>query len=217
LQESHLLLDEKADKDREMDEMKNIVGEKESHLKVAQQHLAKKVKEFAILDQKYNEQQIEMQKCVEIIQDQKIEMAQLRESMDFFQSQEQHLQEELRQLLKGNENQAMKWEEKYFHMYDKWQESENQIRELKKFEEKHLQMQSLLSNLGNFMGGSIPSHGLFISEERKSVPSSHSEGMTVTLGEEKEELRIHENESDNKYDLFGLRPVRQSKDMQLDK
>ena len=40
----------------------------------------------------------------------------------------------------------------HFEMYDKWQISENQVPELKKLKEKHLQMQKLLSNLGNYMG-----------------------------------------------------------------
>ena len=64
------------------------------------------------------------------------------------------MQDQLHESLKGNESQIIKWEEKYFQMYDKWQESENRIRELNKFEEKHLQMQNLFANFTRGAAGS---------------------------------------------------------------
>ena len=107
---------------------------------------------------------------------------------------------------KGNESQITKWEEKYFRMCEKWQESENRVRELRKFEEKHLQMQSLIANLGNFMGGGFnPTAPTFHSgqeiEETSPHPFSFDHGMHVNPLNEKLPIDLQEE----KYNLFGMR------------
>ena len=153
-QQLQTLHQEKGSLESERDQFKNLLDESEARLKVAQQHLAKKVKEAALLSEKLEEQQIHLTDFAQTIEYQKTQAAQLQANVDLYQRQEKRLQDQLHEALKGTESQIVKWEEKYFRMYDKWQESENRIRELKKFEEKHLQMQSLLANLGNFMGSS---------------------------------------------------------------
>jgi hypothetical protein len=61
------------------------------------------------------------------------------------------LQEQLNEVLRSFDSQIHKWEEKYFHIYEKWQESEMRNHSLKKLEEKHAQMQSMLASLGTFI------------------------------------------------------------------
>ena len=50
--------------------------------------------------------------------------------------------------MKSFESQLGKWEDKYFRLHDKWQDAETRIQELKKYEEKHNQLQAILGNFG---------------------------------------------------------------------
>lgn len=200
-----ILDQEKGTLEVERDQLKVLLEESEARLKIAQQHLAKKVKEAAVLSEKLDEQQANLALLIQGTEEQKGQIAQLQAGLDLYQRQEKRLQEQLHESLKGNESQIAKWEEKYFRMCDKWQESENRVRELRKFEEKHLQMQSLIANLGNFMGGNLnansPSH---VGQEIEEIsPSSFSfeKGMHGDLFNEKLPLDLNEEA----YNLFGMR------------
>lgn len=197
------LLNEKRMIESDRDQLKTLLEESETRLKVAQQHLAKKVKESSLLSEKVEEQQANLSEISQNIEQYKTQIAQLQASLDLYQRQEKRLQEQLHDALKGNENQVTKWEEKYFRMYDKWQESENKIRELKKFEDKHHQMQALLANLGNFMGSSFNNpHSSFHAntESFDKLASSYcidsAESPASTNKDEQAEER---------YDVFGMR------------
>ncbi len=200
-----LLMQEKAVAEAHIQELRSLLDESESRLKVAQQHLAKKVKEAAILTEKVESQQTNLDDALQGSEALKNQINQLQANMDIYQKQEKRLQDQLHEALKGTESQVTKWEEKYFRMYDKWQESENRIRELKKFEEKHHQMQSLLANLGSFMGGSSSAQsGLFHSmQELVDKSTINRAGVfepvaeSVPLGESKT--------LDEKCDLFGMK------------
>ncbi len=183
----------------ECQQFKNLLEESEARLKVAQQHLAKKVKEAALLNEKLEEHHNHLIDLEQIVEDQKTQLAQLQTHVDLYQKQEKRLQEQLHEALKGTESQVAKWEEKYFRMYDKWQESENRIRDLKKFEEKHQQMQSLLANLGTFMGASFNSAGALF--------SSGQEGnrLNAIESENNPQAVPKIDPSEERYDLFGMR------------
>lgn len=208
-QQLQIIHQEKETLENEKKQFKNLLDESEMRLKVAQQHLAKKVKETTLLSEKLKEQQATLTDFVQTIESQKTQIAQLQASMDLYQKQEKRLQQQLHETLKGTESQVVKWEEKYFRIHDKWQESENRIRELKKFEEKHLQMQSLLANLGNFMGGALnSSHALFHTEQEATEHlSTQSSFSTETSSVEEGPLpEASKNESrEERYDLFGMR------------
>lgn len=224
-QQLQSLQEEKKNLESERDQLKILLDESEARLKVAQQHLAKKVKESALLNEKVEEQLISLADLTQALDQQKTQNAQLQASADLFQKQEKRLQEQLHDALKGTESQVAKWEEKYFRMYDKWQESENKISELKKFEEKHHQMQHLLANLGNFMGGSFnpvaapaasagvtppwaaagiaaaPNAAGQEAAERNPRPFE----LDAPLDEEPPALPANETDEDERYDLFGMR------------
>ncbi len=199
------LQQEKQALEIESEQLRTLLEESETRLKVAQQHLAKKVKETALLTEKVEEQQINLTDFLQNIEQQKTQMAQLQASVELYQRQEKRLQEQLHDALKGTESQITKWEEKYFRMYDKWQESENKIRELKKFEEKHLQMQSLLANLGNFMGSSFNAANVpFQSNPEPVERSTRPLSFDSILPEENTPITKIDPIEDT-YDLFGMR------------
>ncbi len=205
-QQLQILNQEKGILEAERDQIKSLLGESETRLKVAQQHLAKKVKEAALLSEKLEEQQISLTDFAQTIEYQKTQLAQLQAGQDLYQRQEKRLQEQLHEALKGTESQIVKWEEKYFRMYDKWQESENRIRELKKFEEKHLQMQSLLANLGNFMGGALnPSNVVFQAGQEIAERSVQPFSLETPLTEQPSSVNTQTEPEAEKYDVFGMR------------
>lgn len=136
----------------EIDELRKVSEENEANLKMAQQHLAKKMKETALLTDQLNSYQatlFEYQQNEEAV---KAHIKKLEESLEERGAEEKKLKEQLQESLKVHESQAAKWEEKYFGMYDKWEASEAKIQELRKLEEKYLQMQAALANLGTFLG-----------------------------------------------------------------
>jgi len=205
-QQLQALHQEKDALEFERDQHQTSLEESERRLKVAQQHLAKKVKEVAVLNQTLEEQQLHLSACAKTIDEQKTWLMQLQERIELSQREEKRLQEELHEALKGIENQVAKWEEKYFLMYDKWQESENQIRELKKFEEKHLQMQHLLANLGSFMGGTFnPLTALFHSGQEAGERPLSSFPSEPLLTEDSSSSDPKTEPSVEKYDLFGMK------------
>lgn len=199
-----LLNQEKETLESEREQIKILLEESEARLKIAQQHLAKKVKEVALLSENLEEQQANLVHFSQTIEEQKTQIIQQQVSVELYQRQEKRMQEQLHEALKGTESQIAKWEEKYFRMYDKWQESEKRVQELKQFEEKHLQMQSLFANLGNFMGGTYgPSHPFSsveqeIEEKQSESPFEHSVGEEVLS----EVLPVQSQ--DEKYNLFGM-------------
>lgn len=206
-QQLQFLDQEKGVLESERDQLKNLLDESETRLKVAQQHLAKKVKESALLSERSEEQQMHLAEFAQTIEYQKMQIVQLQASVDLYQKQEKRLQEQLHEALKGTESQIVKWEEKYFHMYEKWQESEKRVKELKKFEEKHLQMQSLFANLGNFMEGALNSSTFVhfeptISNERLATPAFPAD---APLTAEPSPEISKSNSQEEKYDLFGMR------------
>jgi chromosome segregation ATPase len=188
-------------KEAHLQEMSHLVNESESRFKIAQQHLAKKVKESAILSEKLENQQKGLEEAIQNAENFKNQINQLQANLELYQKQEKKLQDQLHDALKGTESQVSKWEEKYFRMYDKWQDSENRIKELKKVEEKHQQMQNLIANLGNFMGGTAPSSSQFLHTMQELVDKSNQQKT------QEEDISIPQkiSDDDEKYDLFGMK------------
>jgi len=126
--------------------------EAESRLKVAQQHLAKKVRETTLLSEKNEElrlQHLELQNALEVS---KAKLIELQSNLEMEGQHQRRLHEQYQEGIKSFEGQALKWEEKYFQMHEKWQEAENRIREFKRLEERYFKIQQLLNQLGGILG-----------------------------------------------------------------
>lgn len=202
----HMLHQEKIVMESERDEMRILLDENEENLKIAQQHLAKKVKEAAVLSETVERQQENLNEFFYIIEDQKEQIAQFQLNIDSFQKQEKKLQEQLHDALKGHEHQIVKWEEKYFAMCDKWQESEKQVHELKKFQEKHLQVQSLLTNLGHFIGGGAhPSQSDYQGEQEGDHTTFTPDSFENSSANDPSFTTSETPLLEEKYNLFGMR------------
>lgn len=123
----------------------------DNRLKTAQQHLAKKVRDSSLTNERMEEQKSkinEQQNQLYLLQ---VKIGELKNSlvMEAEHQKRQALKEA--EVLKNKELQIHRLEEKYFQLHEKWSQTEAELRELKKVEERFREMQSLFSNLGSFL------------------------------------------------------------------
>lgn len=157
------LLVEHQQQTKELHDLKTEKGEKDSRMRVAQHHLAKKVKETALLSEKIEDQKIQLHTINSAMEGYKTKINDMQSVLDSQMQQEKRIEENLLDSLKTSEIQARRWEEKYFQMCDKWQETESSNKELKSLEEKFHQMQALLGSFANILGDASPFTGKRIS------------------------------------------------------
>lgn len=123
----------------------------EANLRAAQSHLAKKLREAAILEEQnqalLNEKE-SYEKALEAVQE---KLAEMKADSDAELAQAVIKERQYQEELKSSELQAEKWEKKFFQMQEKWQESEIRIRELKKLEERFLKLQHMFTHLGSVL------------------------------------------------------------------
>lgn len=186
----------------EYDRMKSLFEETEERLKASQQHLAKKVKEVALLEEKLEEQEINLHDLMELIHGQKTRLSELDLEIERRETEENHLKDELHRTLKEAEIQTAKWEEKYFYVYDQCQKNEQELKELNKLKEKHFRMQDMLSKLETVMSSPYPSEsneGFLRNDidERLVFPRPVQEKMPFRSNEIEETNEI--------FDVFGMR------------
>ena len=132
-----------------------FIEDSEDRIKVAQQHLAKKVKEATVFNERLEESRNQITDAQAVINNFKAKIKDLQDQLQRQDTQEKSLQELLNQSIKSAESQVGKWEEKYFKMHEKWQKSDKRNKDLEKLEEKYHKMQSLLSNLGNYVSSPL--------------------------------------------------------------
>lgn len=147
-----LLALEKQNLSKELLDLQSEKDENDARIKIAQQHLAKKVKETALLTEKLEEQKIQLNQLHNQYESAKNKISEMQLNLEMQTQQEKRIEENLLDSLKSSEIQTRRWEEKYFQMCDKWQECEAQNKELKQLEEKFHQMQTLIMSFNNILG-----------------------------------------------------------------
>lgn len=152
---NEILITEKEQLVKELQEQKSALEERDARIKIAQQHLAKKVKETNSLLDRAEEQKAKIFELQSTIESHKHKIAEMQHTLDTQIQQEKRIEENLLDSLKTAEIQARRWEEKYFLMSDKWQQAEAYGRELKGLEEKFNQVQAVFASLGNIVN-SVP-------------------------------------------------------------
>lgn len=128
--------------------------EAESRLKIAQQHLARKVKEVNEQLEQLDHLKVQVNESHAQLNQARVQIGEMKTVLETQSLQDKRLQEQLQENARAAEVAINRLEEKYFKAYEKWQEAEGRIRELKKLEEKYNQMQAWLANLGSLIGNS---------------------------------------------------------------
>lgn len=139
----------------EKNTLKGQLFEKEGELLQAQQHLAKKVKEVAQLEEKNDELRLFVNELQQVQTQSRVKLAELQTATDFQNNLQKKLEEQQQDLAKTHELQLTKWEEKYFAIYEKWQAAEARLKELEKLEDKQKQLQGILANLGTVLNPTV--------------------------------------------------------------
>lgn len=179
--ELNSLAQQKQQIDEHLNSTQQSNQEKERSLKTAQQHLAKKMKEAAILSEKLEEQRnqiIDLQRSLSEVQAKTLAT---QEHTTLQLQHEKRLQEQLQEVLKNTEVQVKRWEESYFQMYAKWQETEAQNKALRALEEKQYQIQALLASMGSIVNPSLSQSLQTVSmpEAENEQPFSDKSSSTV--------------------------------------
>lgn len=174
------LRQEKRQQDETLANLKAAHDEMELSTKIAQQHLAKKMKEGALLSEKIEEQKIQLLELQHALTEARSNISSIQQSMDLKLQHEIRLHDQLRETVKTLDMQNKKWEDKYFQIYDKWQDTEMQNKALRSIEDKHHQMQILISNLTAIVNSSpihLPTSApmTHISIDSRRMHSEHEE------------------------------------------
>lgn len=140
-----------ADVEESLEQAQHERQEHESRLRVAQQHLAKKVREATNLSEKNEELKLRIIEIEQTLENTKGKLLESQTSLDAQTQHQKKLFEQHQENMKTIESQAAKWEEKYFLMHERWQEVEARNRELKKLEERFAKLQQVLGHLGTLL------------------------------------------------------------------
>lgn len=122
------------------------INEREVERKTLQQHLAKKVREFAQLNEKYEEQKRVNAQQQAKINGTQTKIAELGNAMQAKQEQERRLETKLNEVIKGTEVQLRRADEELTLLKTKVENLEHENRELRQVKEKYLQMAKFFSN-----------------------------------------------------------------------
>ncbi len=130
--------------------------ETESELRAAHQHLAKKVKEMAVLEEKFQSQQRHIEEQEKIHMQDQIKLAEFQTALELQKQQQARQESQFQERLKASDALQSKWEEKYLSLHENCQKTEIKLKELEKTEERYKHLQGLVSNLGTVIGSTSP-------------------------------------------------------------
>lgn len=125
--------------------------EAEARLKMAQQHLAKKVRETTDLTDKVHEQQKSIQEFTSQLEAAQEIQNNLQKEIDRQQESEKGFQEQIDAAHSFSDSLRQHWEEKYNVLHETLTKSEARIEELQSLEEKITKAEQLWSEMGKLL------------------------------------------------------------------
>lgn len=144
-----------SDLEETVEQTQSEKTEQESRLRVAQQHLAKKVRETTILAEKNEEYRLKVLELEQALEQMRSKTLELQTSLDRESQHQKQMADQYQESIKAIEGQGAKWEQKYFEIHQRWQEVESRNKELKRLEDRFNKMQSALSHLSSIMSSSM--------------------------------------------------------------
>lgn len=156
-----------------LEKAKKTIEEKEQAIKSAQLHLTKKMKEVAVLTETYEQQRAQMADLQRSLTESQSRLATLQQALEQQQQHAQRLEEKMHHSTSHGDAQTKKWEEKYFEMYSKWQETESENRSLQAVAERHHQIQALLTHINSVL------HTPIEIKETEEKPASKNESAKI--------------------------------------
>lgn len=153
-------LKERHELNHQMDELRSnhnaLMADKsevEQRFKTAQQHLAKKVRETALAQERIEGEKIKSLDLQNQLNHAQIKISELKNSLDMEIEHQKRAMARETELLKNSEREAEELEKRYFQTYEQLKAAETEIRELKRVEEKWREAEKLFSNMAHFSAG----------------------------------------------------------------
>lgn len=138
---------EKQASENEALQLKRKIEEVNSRAQMAQQHLAKKVKETTLLSEDLERKNHQLQESRNSLAASHNQLSELRNAFENQTQEKRKLEDKLQDTVRTMDEKLQRWEAKYEDLYKRWQQSEASNKELSKQKEKLDQLQSFLSNL----------------------------------------------------------------------
>lgn len=144
--------------------------ELEQKLKTAQQHLAKKVRESALIMERSDGDKEKVAALTQEITQSQIKIAEIKNTIGMELEHQKKMLERETELRKNAEQQAQRLEERYFHVHEKWREAESEIREFKKMEEKFHELKSFFSSFNTHPAPPTPPKSIPVKNLEEPLP-----------------------------------------------
>lgn len=134
---------EKQRLDENLGRARKSLEERESEIKAAQQHLAKKVKEVSQLSEKQEEAERRADRLQRDLSEARHALDTAKTEIGQVQKREKQLVEQLKEQTHATNATVARWESEYLKAVEIWKESEAEVKRLRSLEEKHRQIQQL--------------------------------------------------------------------------
>lgn len=140
---------------RRLEQMEETDQKSQEEITELQKHVKKKVQEMTLVEKQLEAQKSSQAHLESQLDNQREKVTNLEQLLNNQHEKEREFQNLLNETIKNCDAKVSKWEEKYFHLYNKWQAQESCLKDYQKLEERYNQMQTLLANLGNFIGNPL--------------------------------------------------------------
>lgn len=172
---------------------KKSLEEREAEIKIAQQHLAKKVKEAARLSEQQEESELRADRLQQEMSDIRSLCDALKAENNRLYKRERELQDQIQEQAQAAETKCAKWEEEYFKVVAQWKETDAQVNKLKQLEEKYAQLRTLFGEIDRFKE-TIPAVPLIQEKlEHSHEPLQAPSTMIDLFSSPKPPVRIRQN------------------------
>ncbi|MCB1180908.1 MAG: hypothetical protein KDK55_02645 [Chlamydiia bacterium] len=125
--------------------------EKETEIKKAQQHLAKKIKEATLLRDMVERQKMQLGQFQSNAANHKAEIERMQNSLNLQRMHEEKIQIMAKDRTQAAEALVKEWQEKYFLLQQEWQSAKAQLLEFQKMKKNYEQMTTAFNSLKGFL------------------------------------------------------------------
>lgn len=147
-------------------------SEKDHDIQKLKQHLAKKVKELSIQQDKIEMQKATIKDLQQDIQSQEERYGSLEQRLGDTKSEQAKMQKLLDETIKSLEKKTTQSEDKYLKLFEKHQNLERRYKEMENYKSQYEQLHQLVSGLGTYLAPQIPGAPKIAPSERITLEKS---------------------------------------------
>jgi chromosome segregation ATPase len=146
-------VESEKEKQQLIDKVQQEQKEKDSQMKLLQQHFKRKMRESTSQRDLIESEKVKNLELQNLLSELRSEVTQLQNANEMQKAHERKVQAMAKESLEAIEIRSKEMEEKYFILHEDSQRDKARIRELESIKIEHDQMKGLLSNIQSFVGG----------------------------------------------------------------